>query len=184
MTSANVLARIKARLGLEDVEPRSDVEFNILQHIPTALQNLAEKIARDPRPDIRNLLRKDFSVTVTSGIGSLTTALTASEPLLINEIKAGNLFVTSGTTPCQWLPDRTQLGLTRPNFFIWYTVDLSTIRTRNTDGLLTSLNTTITLSGNYVPLLSSVPATLEDEFLDSLMAVMQGAKDQPEEVAA
>lgn len=180
LTLSDVLARVKPRIApMTPWNEWARLDFDIAVAIPTALNRFGEKIANDPRTDIRNLLRKNFSVTITSGVGDLSTALTGAEPLIINEIMAGNSYVTNGTQPCQHLPDRTQLGLTRPNFFIYYCIDSSNIRTRNTDGSLSSLNTTLTITGNYAPLLSSVPSQMEDEFIDAVINVVR----PPAEVA-
>ena len=178
LTVAQIVDTIRER-GLELDGPEVDAA------LPAALNAFGDKIAKDARPDIRNLLRKDFSVTITSGTGSLSTAFTASEPLIAENVKDGNLYVTSGTTPCQWLPDRTQLGLTRPAFFIYYTIDGTTLRTRNiTDGSLTSLSTTMTVTGNYVPLLSSVPSQLEDELVEEVIKVITEMRQSAQQAEA
>lgn len=173
LTTSDVLARVKPCIApATPWDKWTRLDFDIAVAIPTALNRFGEKIAADLRPDIRNLLRKDFAVTITNGTGSLAAALTAAEPLIINEIMAGNAYVTNGTQPCQWLVDRAQLGLTRPPFFIYYCIDNSSVRTLNTDRSLTSLNTTLTITSNYTPSLTSVPFQLEDNFIDLVVEIM------------
>lgn len=166
MNIATLKDRVLTKLGETDLSG-----FDIEAAAPSCLTKLAESVARSPD---RQLLVKDFEVTVTSGIGDLTDALTAAEPLLISEIPSGNLYVTSGTTPLQFLPDRTQLGLTRPKMVGYYSIDNNNLRTRNTDGSLTSLNTTVTITGSYVPTLASVPDQLSDELVALVVEYLVG----------
>ncbi len=143
--------------------------------LPTALGRFGESVANDPRPNVRELLRKEFTIPVVSGVGDLSTALTDAEPLLASALPAANLYITAGTQPMQYLPDRVQLGLGRSNIFIYYAIEGNSLLTRNTDGSLTSLNTTITATASYVPSLANVPAQLEDEFVDLVVRAFQPA---------
>lgn len=167
MTTLELIDRVLNKLG----EPSNVAGPEIEAIIPSALSQFASQVANDSRPHMRELLRKDFSVTVTSGIGDLSTHLAASEPLIIENVPSAYLLVSSGLTPMQSLPDRVQLGLTRTTAVIWYTIDGSTLRTRNTDGSLTTLTTTVTLTGNYVPTIAHLPDQLTDEFVDAVCAM-------------
>ncbi len=131
--------------------------------LPLALSKLSVRVADSSD---RPLLRKDFAITVTAGVADLTTHLTATEPLLMECINHAEIYSSGGTTPWQFLPDRVQLGLTRPQMFIYFAIDKSDLRTRNTDGSLTSLGVSATITASYVPLLASVPVLLEDELVN------------------
>jgi hypothetical protein len=145
--------------------------------IPDALKRFAEIVAQNS--ELAPLLRTDFSVTVSSGTGSLTTALTASEPLLAKFLPMAYV-VTSTGVQLHYLPDRTQLGLSRSNILPYYCNDKGTIRTRNTDGSLTSLSTTLTITGQYSPTISNVPTQIEELFIDVLAGMIQARTQQPE----
>ena len=168
--------RVLSKLG-EDAVTGGDIEGVV----PNALRRFATNVAYNPKTWIRELLRKDFQITVTAGLGDLTTPLTANEPLIIDRTWASNLFVTNGTIPMQPLPDRTQLNLERPKFFVYYTVDGNLLRTRNLDGSLTSLSTTVTITGNFVPLLANIPNQLTDDFVDVVVGYfLEGAPNKPD----
>jgi hypothetical protein len=168
MLIAELRDRVLSKLGENGPIYGGDIEMAA----ENALHRFATNVAYSPRRWMRELLRKDFSVTITSGTGDLTASLTASEPLMIDRSWADNFFITSGTTPLQPLPDRTQLSFTRSTMFIYYTIDGNTIRTRNTDGSLSSLSTTLTITGNYVPTLANVPDQLTDDFVDVVVAYL------------
>ncbi len=144
--------------------------------IPDALKRFAELVAQNA--ELAPLLRKDFSVSVSSGMGSLTTALTDSEPLLARFLPMAYV-VTSAGVQLHYLPDRTQLGLERPRMIPYYTNDAGTIRTRNTDGSLTSMNESLTVTGQYSPTIGDVPTQIEEMFIDVLAGMIQ-ARTQPE----
>ena len=157
-----VLGKLEGKIAGPEIE----------QVLPTALSMLAERVAKSTEPSYSQLLKKDFAVTVTNGTGSLTTPLTASEPLLVEYLPQA-IAVTSSGVRLHYLPDRTQLELDRPRLFIWYTVDNSTLRTKNTDGSLTSLSTTVTITANYVPTLASVPDNLSDDLVEIVIGLLQ-----------
>ena len=143
---------------------------DILPLIDDALTKFAKVVAEDAEQ--APLLRKDYSITVTSGTGDLTASFTAAEPLLVDYLP-GAYLVTSGGVQLQYLPDRTQLGLSRPSLVPYWINDKGTMRTRNTDGSLTSLSTTITLTGQFAPTITDVPFQLEDLFLDVLAEMVK-----------
>jgi hypothetical protein len=156
-----VLVRMEGKIAGPEVE----------QILPTALTMLAKQVAESKEPSVCQLLKKDFTVTVTGGTGSLTTPLTASEPILLEYLPQALAFTSNGLQ-LHYLPDRVQLNLERSNLFIWYTVDNSTLRTKNTDGNLSTLATTVTITANYVPLIASVSDLLSDDLVDIVVALL------------
>lgn len=173
MTTLELVDQVLSRVGEPNKYNLAGPEIEGI--VPVALAKFGDTVAADPM--IRELLKKDFSVTVTSGTGSLVAAFTATEPLLIECLPWSQVY-GSGAQPLQWLPDRVQLGLDRPRMFAYYTVDKSTLRTRNTDGLLTSMSDTLTISGNYTPLITNVPPVLEDMFVDTVIGLLMPANEQ------
>lgn len=168
MTTFELIDRVLSKLG----EPSPIAGPEIEGILPLALRAFAVMIAAGPN---RELLRKDFSVTITAGVGDLTASLDAAEPLLLEAMQSAEIYSTGGTTPWQFLPDRAQLGLSRPNMFVYYTVEKTNLRTRNTDSSLTSLATTATVTASYVPALSSVPSSIEDILVDVVIRVLMPA---------
>lgn len=177
MALTNLTAINRALAYLDEDGTPAAYPADVQTLIGDALKKLALTVAA--HPDNRQLLRRDYSITITSGTGSLATALATTEPPLIEALPSAHLLITSGTNPMQYLPDRAQLSLTRPlGFFIYWTNDESTIRTRNTDGSLSSLSTTITATCNYIPLISSVPTQLEDQFVALLAGEIKSRTPQ------
>jgi hypothetical protein len=168
MTTLELIDRVLNKLG----EPSNIAGPEIEAILPSALYAFGSHVANDARPHMRELLRKDFSVAVASGTGDLSAHLTASEPLIIENVPQDYFAVTGGTVPMQGLPDRVQLGLARSTAVIWYTIDGSTLRTRNTDGSLSTLTTTVTVTANYVPTIGNVPSQLADEFVELVCSML------------
>lgn len=152
--------------------------------IPKVLERTAEMVAVHPNPNVRQLLRKDFSISIASGVGSLASAFADAEPPLLSALPLAYMVTTAGDLMHN-LPDRVQLGLTRPvGFFIYWTNDNSTLRTRNKDGSLTSLTTTVTGTTQYVPAITSVNGKeLEEIFLDEFEKLIR-ARPATQEVQA
>jgi hypothetical protein len=165
MTTFELIDRVLSKLG----EPSPVAGPEIEGILPIALRSFALMTAAGPN---RELLRKDFTVTITAGVGDLDASLTDAEPLLLEAIANAEIYSTGGTTPWQFLPDRTQLGLVRPALFIYYTVEKSNLRTRNTDSSLTSLSTTATVTASYVPTLTNVPSSIEDLLVDVVIRTL------------
>jgi hypothetical protein len=157
-----VLVKLEGKIAGPEIE----------QVLPTALSLLANKVAKSNEPSYSQLLKKDFTVTVTSGTGSLTTPLTASEPILVEYLPQA-IAVTANGVKLHYLPDRTQLELERPRLLMWYTVDNSTLRTKNTDGSLLSLSTTVTITANYTPTIANVPDLLSDDLVEIVIGLLQ-----------
>lgn len=85
----------------------------------------------------------------------------------------------------QRLPDRAQLSLSRPlGFYIYWINDDGTLRTRNTDGSLTSLSTTVTCTANFIPIITSIAGQeLETIFLDVLERGLKSRASVAQEAA-
>lgn len=142
-----------------------------------AMTLLGEEIANSPVERMRNQLKKDFSITVTSGVGSLTTALTASEPMLDQAINQATITSADSSFPWQYIPTYEVLSLSRPTYgLIYFSVKNGNLVCTDTDGVLGSLSTTATASANYVPLPSSLSGMLdlEDRAITILAKLVAG----------
>ena len=151
--------------------------------IPDALKSLSYRVMNSDDPVLRQKLIKDFSVTATSGTAPLTTPLTASEPMIWEGLSKSTMMHSSSVYPFQHLPDRTSLIIDRPRFGLIYDwVDGSTLRTKDTSGSLTGLTGTVTISGSYIPVITTVSgnADLEEMLVEDLTRIAVTAKKADE----
>jgi hypothetical protein len=75
--------------------------------IPLALARLVTLARTDP--EVREALRREFSLTAAAGRAELTDAITAG--LAVDELRTAQLYLPSGLGPAEWEPDRETLGL-------------------------------------------------------------------------
>lgn len=172
ITALSIAEKIKSRLR-EYGDGRSFYGPEVDPALQEALTRVGHKVALNPDPNVRALLQKDFTLTLSSGIVDLTTHVTASEPMLIEYIRKGTLTHSSSSYPLQWLPDKASLSLSRPTDFIYYCVDGLTLRTLANNSL-TSLTGTINARVNHVPLITTISTkpSLEDLLVDEVMMVL------------
>jgi hypothetical protein len=156
----------------------------IVSFIPSALQALANKVA-DPqgktRQGVRELLRKDFSVSVTSGVGALTTPLTASEPLLLEFARGYLVYNTADTRyPYSYCADKGSLLDDRPLGLGYFTINGTDLLVVTSVGSRTP-TATYTVRAPYVPTLALLPGTLDDDFLGVLTEFVKNGGPMPTE---
>jgi hypothetical protein len=164
MNTFEAIERAMLKAGAPDPGPDGEA---MLQD---ALQAYCREAAQDPHR--RHLVAKDFSITVTSGVGSLTTHRTASEPL----IDEGWPFATvtiSGETSC-WLPDKASLQMGRPKIKRYHTVAGDSLLVRNTDGSLTSFTGTATANVAAVRPVGNIVEPEEERVVELLAGIMAG----------
>lgn len=170
MTSQQLIERATKRFPQVDLELRS----RLYVLIPDALKSLGYQVMNSNDPMVKQKLIKDFTVTASAGTASLTTPLTASEPMILESLKSATMTHSTSDYPFQHLFDRQSLVLDRPSFGLIYDwVNGNTLRTRDTDGSLTALSGTVTISANYVPILTTVSGdqTLEEMLVEELVRV-------------
>lgn len=170
LTNLTAIDRVLSRLN--ETGGPVILPADVLPLIPDSLKKFAQLVAS--MPESRQLLRKDFSVTITSGTGSLAASLAATEPLLAEFLPSAYVVTATGVQ-LHYLPDRMQLTFARPTQIGYFTNDEGTIRTRNvSDGSLTSLSTILTITAQFVPTVGDVPSQLEDLYLDTLEKMIKG----------
>src|SRR5438105_363787 len=111
--------------------------------IPQAVERVAIRVANktfpDGRPDrnFRNLLRKSLgTVSISSGVGDLSTLLTGTQPLLLDAVRSADIRTDEGQK-IQMLADRASLDQDRPDAFLYGAIEGSTLYTDAPDGDLT-----------------------------------------------
>lgn len=182
LTVLTAINRALGRLAEGDTPMAYPADDQVL--VTDALRMFSIAMAQDPQN--AQLLRKDFFIAATSGVGSLSASLAAAEPMIAEFLPTAHLVAMGSTTPMQYLPDRFQLSLARPlGFFVYFCNDQGTLRTRNTDGSLSSLNTTVTATAQYTPTIGDVPTQLEELFLNMLAEIIKSrALPQPAQAEA
>ena len=176
MTNQQAIDRVMSRLAERDDTKDRVFPADLLPLIDDALTRFATVVAQDEEKS--QLLRKDYTIAVASGTGDLTASFTAAEPFMA-DFADGAYLVTTGGVQLHYLTDRTQLNLARPSMIPYWTIDKSSLRTRNTDGSLSSLTTTVTATGQYIPLITSVPVQLEDTLIDILEDMIKSRMSGP-----
>lgn len=149
--------------------------------VSQAMAEMAQEIANDPNERIRNQLKKDFTVTVTLGVGSLTASLTASEPMMDQSIHQATITSAESSQPWQYIPTFEVLSLSRPTYgLIYFTIKNGSIVATDLNGDLSALSTSATVSINYVPLPASLSGNLglEEMAIATLARMAAGMEAQ------
>lgn len=171
MTTIELIQRAVARLGLEDSETVNDVDLEPL--VDDALKSYFTAVATGEDDDKRNLIYADYTVALTSGTGSLTTALNAG--LIAAAAKHWRVLVAGETLLSSYLPDRQSIGMGRNKLVSYFCADASTLRTRDRNGSLTGFTgVNATVSGPSVLAIGSVPETLEEEVVTRMAELVAG----------
>jgi len=110
---------------------------------------------------LRQLVRAPVTVTITSGVGDLSTAKEAAEPILAEQIATSDVYFSGITRKGQYVPDRAALAWDHPQGFPFFTVYGDFIEVRYNG---TSPTCTATITGPVVYSLANWPPTLNDEF--------------------
>jgi len=121
------------------------------------LQQLADLVVEDPKT--RTRLQKSFSLTLTSGATTLPTTLLTSPKAIESYVLTG-----AGSYPWEYLPNGNDRFFPPPYpDFTYYVIQNNQLIAFDYTGTVTT-ETSATLKGNYVPLISEVPDVLSDDF--------------------
>lgn len=123
--------------------------------------------------------RKDFTLTITAGVVSLTAHLSAAEPLILDLLKWADIRSTGSTHKWQWTGNRSTLSL-QPSVtdLIHFTVEGISLYTNAVDA-------TATCKTTFEPSLATVETQgLDDELVEILagMVVPSTAQVAPQGV--
>ena len=122
------------------------------------LQQLADIAVADVK--IRARLQQTFTLTLASGVTTLPTTLLTSPNAFGAYVVTG-----TGTYPWEYLPNGND-RFNPPPFadFTYYVIHNNQLTAFDYQGTVTT-ETSATLKGNFVPLITEVPQTLEDELV-------------------
>jgi hypothetical protein len=142
-----------------------------------AMTSMAMKVAVSPDEQLRNELRKDFSLSVGSGVASLTASLIATEPMIGSALQRAMITSADSSFPWQFI-DYTILTLERPAFgLIYFGVKGTSLFCSDTTGVLGALTTTATANASYVPLVATISGKADLEELAIQELVSMGMND-------
>lgn len=170
LTVNNVPLLLRALLGSRGADVGNLRNNRVLALVNTALEAMAYRIARGA--DYHGL-RKDFAVTPVAGFAA-TIGTRAIFDLARTEVK----FAAGGTVlvPVDSLLTLTQADL--PDDQMYYAQEGTGLRFRDADGTL-SFASPLTITANYIPLLSEVPVEYEGLFLNTLAGLMTEPRPEP-----
>ena len=137
--------------------------------IPTAVETWARQAMNDP--DKIDHLMQQYTAALTAGAFDLTNYVNGTTAKIsLDQLRASTIYVTvSGEKiPMTWVSSYSQLKFGRyPNHVPAVFLDGSILRTRNTDGTLTSLGTNnITFESVNMPTLATdIPDALLGDFI-------------------
>jgi len=178
MTALELTRRAIALLAATQGEQNwYEMEAEIGALIDNALQELAEMIARDP--ERHGLLMQDYSVTLTDGIGSLTAATgarTTAADILWQSVGKGVVKDADGVR-LHYVGDLFTFQGPQVTGFNYYTITDNGriyVRTGDEPYALGSISNPLTVTANFIPTVSTVPAQLENDAVQALVKqVMQ-----------
>lgn len=156
MTSSELIER-----ALREIQPAPTPEQALHLRtflevrIKSALRILAEKAMTG------NLLRKTFSVTAVLGEASLATPLAASEPLILEGLRRSSVYIDDFDYPAQYKADRSSLSFPATTELAYWALENQTILIRDAVGIDNYAGTVEIKNAPYIPLLTSVPVSLE-----------------------
>lgn len=153
----------------------------IMALIPTALDSWCE-FARTNR-QARALLRTTVTVSVSGGTADLTPKVNGTTNQIdLEELQSQNVtvyaLINSTYVPCTWLASKMQLNQARQmgGDTVAIFLDGYTLRTRNTDGLLTSFSGSLQFQArDYPATVEAIPAQLVEGFV-LMLAELAGKK--------
>lgn len=172
----NKEAAIAARNIITDRSP-SAVGMSIprLQGmIPTALDLWQMKVMDDK--ESRELLKTTVSVTLSGGVGNLANYVNGTTAQInLQDLRNTTLYteISGVRTPLTWVSSQQQLNQARqldqdaPAVFL----EGQTLRTRNTDGSLTSLGSAAVefTAISYPQTVADIPVQLQESFVLTLV---------------
>lgn len=143
------------------VEARAGLRTALRLAIKPSLERVAIRVSRNKMS--RDLMRKSLgNVTVTSGVADLSTLLTGTTPLLLDDVAIRGADIRTSTgVKLQMLSDRASLSQDRPNAFTYGAIEGASLYTDAANGALTVIANYIETDVSLLKL-QLVPMLLEE----------------------
>ena len=155
-STIDVIEQVRAQIApLADADKSGDLDFAIAQLIPVALRTLAEKVAGNEEPALREYFQQTFNCAITANVASFASHLVAAEPLLIS-CPFPEVSHASVSRPFLYVGGRTLLSFSDSYDFGYYTIVDTDILLKPPTGV--SLTGNVIVLANFVPSLANVPA--------------------------
>lgn len=140
--------------------------------IPAALIQLARMNAESMDSE---LLNTSYTVTASAGVAPLSSAVTASEPLLLD--MNIEVFLPGYTYPLERVPDISTLQIESAIEFGFFAVEGLFIYVREPNSDYGLYSGDVTLWGTRIPLSSTLPLQLQGQIVNTLVGSLmpQGA---------
>ena len=180
-TLIDVIEQVRSRVSPSTPEELlQKFDFAIEQAVPSALKEVAIKVAKSKDDFVKTQLQKDFALALTAGTTTVATMTSSAEPALL-EFPFVSVRHSSISYPLQPVPSylRLQIEPTNPDLG-FYTLRAGTLYTKDTAGSLTGLTGTLTVTAQYVPLLSLLPPTLLPLLVEEIVLALKGISFEPE----
>ena len=181
MTDLELTRRVIMALATSVPSPMPilDQEAEVSALIPSAMQALADEVAKDHHRS--PLLTQDYICTLVSGYGPvlpLAGSITATDDILYWSIPYGVVRDSTTNTKLTYIPNREQFeGYLMPGLW-YYTLTNQRIMTRsaitgdyfNSDRF--DVQGPLEITANFVPTPATLPVTLENDAIDLMVKMI------------
>lgn len=180
LTNQELIRRALAHLSIGQASPSVwlDSEDLAAPEIEYAMHTLGARIWKDPTR--KGLLSQDYTVTLTSGVGTPLTvngSISSAADILYESIPDGRVRDTASETNLAFIPQTGQFEGYLQSGFYYYTLRNQRIYTRSaTSGIYANdqydVIGPLTITAQYIPTVSSLPVELEDEAVMTLAELL------------
>lgn len=175
-----VQRRIPPQLGDPRQIARPD---NVESWIEAACFELANEFFENKAEPSRSRLQKPYTLTLTTGVASLTT----STDMLIESLREARLLHSSSTVPMEYVPDVRDLSYMHATDLLYYAIANDAVYTRAGDGTLTGLTGSLDVIGAFfvpvihldTPASTTLPAILRPRLINKLLQIAAQALSLP-----
>jgi hypothetical protein len=174
----------ETKLGLAVIELLELDETHLprlISQISLAMVRLSERVASATDERTRNLLRKEYAVTLTAGVGDLTSHLNAANPPLMEHLSRAEVRHSSSPRASTPVGCRASLEQDWLTGFLYHAFEETELHMRAVDGTIG------TLTGNATVVASSLLtdlASIKHRQLESMLVEELAALNQPVQKAA
>lgn len=165
LTTQNIPVVIRALLASRGADVTNLRNNRIIALINNALETLAYRVAKGA--DYKGL-QAEFSATPTAGVLTLTSGM-------IFDLARSTIRDSSATTLTAVDSLFTLTHGVLPLGQIYYTLEGSKLRFRNTDGVLNTFASPLTITANFIPVLGTLPVEYNELFFSTLAELLTTA---------
>lgn len=169
--------RVRSLLGSRGADVSNLRNSRIAALIDPALELMAYRIAEGPH---YRGLQQDIVVLPAAGVASFPAGSKVIFSLARSQVRVSATSVLLTPVDSPYTLANANLGSEQ----VFYTQDGPNLRFRATDGNLTTYATSVVVTANYIPLLSSLPIEYEGLFIETLAGLLSEPTARPQEQRA